>query len=104
VTITHPCHPLHGQRLQVINLHRGAEPEIVVQFPGDHHVRVPLNWTDYPSSQACHPPSDPSHLLDLDGLRQVVQLVDRIRRDDRDCPTPSGNDDEDGKEAYNEAT
>jgi hypothetical protein len=102
VTITHPCHPLRGQQVEIIHLHQSAEPEIVVQLPDGLHARIPASWTDYPTPQERDPPADPAHLLDLDGLRQVVQFIDHIRRDGRGDACPPGDASED-EGTYNEA-
>ncbi|MBN1582960.1 MAG: hypothetical protein JXA89_19785 [Anaerolineae bacterium] len=107
MTITHPGHPLHGQQVQVVHLHRSAKLEIVIRSPDGHHTRIPASWTDYPlspaTSQATPSARDladnPTHLLDLDGLRQAVHLIDRIRHGDT---SPSSGDDRAGKGDYNE--
>jgi hypothetical protein len=46
---------------------------------------VAMSWTDCASPGDLNPPPTPPHLLDLDGLRQTVQLIDRMRQEGR-CP------------------
>jgi hypothetical protein len=107
VTITHPCHPLHGKQVQVLYICHGPQVQLIVQFPDGLRAYVPLDWTDLTSPQQHDSPADSRHLLDLDGLRQVVQLIDCIRdrtRSDRGtatCPPDAADADERG--AYNEA-
>jgi hypothetical protein len=98
VTITHPCHPLCGQRVNVFCVSRNATPQITIQLPDGTHAKIPPEWTDYaaPSVAECDPPADPKHLLDLDGLCQVAQLIDRIRHDS-ECSVSA-----DGKAVYHE--
>ena len=90
MTITHPHHPLRGQQLPVICVRRGENPDIIVQLPDGSHAAVALSATDYtvassaPSLLAALPP----HLLDLQGLRQMAQLIDALRRQGR-LPDPS---------------
>jgi uncharacterized protein DUF5372 len=78
VTITHPHHPLRGQRVEIIRLRRGLDPDLIVRLPDGRHAAIALSSTDYLS-----PPESPArpaaeHLLDLEGLRSVIQLLDRI--------------------------
>jgi hypothetical protein len=94
VTIIHPYHPLCGQQVEIIRIHhRGADPDLVVQFPDGLHAVIAMSWTDYATLQgfAFDPPSTPPHLLDFDGLRQAVQLIDRIRQEGR-YPAANGRD------------
>ena len=93
MTITHPYHPRHGQQVKVIRIHRrGADPDLDVQFPDGLRVIVAMSWTDYASPGDFNPPSTPLHLLDLDGLRQAVQLIDRMRQEGRYPTTDSGGE------------
>ncbi len=56
-----------------------------------------MSSTDYARVSPVNPPEQPSHLLDFEGLRQAVQLLDRIRQrsagmgDDEPCPTTVPN-------------
>ncbi len=83
VTIIHPCHPLYSQRMKVVGLYRSDELWITVQLPDGVHARIPAAWTDYGAPLEGDLPTAPRHLLDLEGLRQVIQVIDRIRRDGR---------------------
>src|SRR3954463_547785 len=78
VTISHPHHPLRGQRVEIIRLRRGLDPDLIVRLPDGRHAAIALSSTDYLS-----PPESPArpaaeHLLDLEGLRSVIQLLNRI--------------------------
>jgi Family of unknown function (DUF5372) len=80
VTITHPHHPLRGLRVEIVRFRRGNDPELIVVLPDGRHAAIALSSTDYASH-----PDNPStvaveHLLDLDGLRQVVQLLEVLAR------------------------
>ena len=78
VTITHPHHPLRGQRVEIIRLRRGADPDLIVRLPDGRHAAIALSSTDYAALPGDTPEPAPRHLLDLAGLRQIVQLLDRI--------------------------
>ncbi len=81
MTITHPYHPLRGQQVEIIRIHhRGADPDLIIQFPDGLHAAIAMSWTDYITPQGLDLPSDPLHLLDFNGLRQTVQLINRIRQ------------------------
>ena len=83
VTITHPHHPLRGQKVEIIQLRRGLDPDLIVRLPDGHHAAIAMSGTDYASPPDGETPPRPDHLLDLDGLRQVRLLLDRISREGR---------------------
>jgi hypothetical protein len=89
VTITHPHHPLHGQRCEVVRIRRGVDPDLVIRLADGSHAAIAMSSTDYGETTG-HPvaPSGPDlPLLDLQGLRQIVLLVDQLRQDGR-LPQP----------------
>ena len=90
VTITHSHHPLRGQRVEIIRIRRGLDPDLIVKLPDGRHAAIALSSTDYLSSPES--PSTPvaEHLLDLQGLRSVIQLLDRIAQ--AQPPEPSDSD------------
>ena len=87
MTITHPYHPLCGQQVEVIRVRRGADPDLIVRLPSGIHATIAMSWTNYATSSDSDPPSVSPHLLDVNGLRQIVQLIDQIRQKGC-CPTP----------------
>jgi Family of unknown function (DUF5372) len=78
VTITHPHHPLRGQRVEIVRLRRGHDPDLIVVLPDGRHAAIALSGTDYASPPESSPPVAAEHLLDLDGLRRVIHLLDRM--------------------------
>jgi len=80
VTITHPHHPLCGQQVEVIRVRRGADPDLIVRLPSGLHAAIAMSWTNY--ATASDPDSSPvsPHLLDVNGLHQIVQFIEQIRR------------------------
>jgi hypothetical protein len=83
VTITHPHHPLCGQQVAIVRVRRGADPDLIVQLPDGTHAAIAMSYTDY---AATTPPAlrmDAPHLLDLDGLCLVAQLLERLRQEGR---------------------
>jgi hypothetical protein len=84
VTITHPHHPLRGQQLPIVSVRHGESPDVIVRLPDGSHAAVALGATDYAADPlAALPPVAASHLLDLQGLHQLAQLVDGLRRQGR---------------------
>jgi len=81
VTITHPFHPWNGQQVKVIYIQRGADPDLMVQRPDGRHVMVAMSGTDYAGSVE-NEPRLPLPLLDVEGLHQVVRLIESMRRED----------------------
>jgi hypothetical protein len=80
VTVTHPHHPLYGQRVAVVRLRKGAQPDLVVRLPDGSHAALAMHLTDYAGVPAALPSAPPLPLLDLAGLRQIVQLLEHLRR------------------------
>ena len=90
MTITHPYHPLHGQQVEIIRVLSGTDPDLVVRHPGGRCIIVAMSWTDYAAPPEPDGPRVPPHLLDLDGLYQVAQLIDRIGGDGREPQADDG--------------
>jgi hypothetical protein len=84
VTITHPHHPLRGQVLPVVCVRRGESPDVIVRLPDDSHAAVAFNATDYAADASVDRTlTVAGQLLDLQGLRQMAQLLDDLRRQGR---------------------
>ena len=84
MTITHPHHPLRGQRLPVVCVRHGDSPDVIVRLPDNSHAAVALNATDYAAGpSASLAPAAAGHLLDLQGLRLMTQRIDELRRQGR---------------------
>src|SRR6516225_99209 len=78
VTITHPHHPLRGHRVEIVRLRRGSDPDLIVVLPDGRHAAIALSSTDYAPPIEGPPTTAAEHLLDLDGLRRVIELLDRL--------------------------
>jgi Family of unknown function (DUF5372) len=87
VTVTHPHHPLQGQRVEIVRIRRGNDPDLIVVAPDGRHIAIALSSTDYGSSPEIPPTVTARHLLDLDGLRRVIQLLDRLAQADHAAST-----------------
>ena len=61
----------------------GLDPDLIVRLPDGRHAAIAMSGTDYALPARGRSPPRPDHLLDLDGLRQVLQLLDRISREGR---------------------
>jgi hypothetical protein len=84
VTITHPHHPLRGQQLPIVCVRHGERPDVIVRLPDGNHAAVALSATDYAADPLASLTSVAAgHLLELQGLRQLAQLVDAFRRQGR---------------------
>ena len=89
MTIIHPHHPLCGQRCEVVFVRRGVDPDLILRLADGTHAAIAMSWTDAGEGQALSAPQRGSDLplLDLEGLRQILPLLDQLRQDDR-FPTP----------------
>jgi len=86
VTITHPHHPLTGQPVEIVRIRRGSDPDRILRLPDGTHAAIAMRWTDYAASPEPTPHTGAGPLLDLEGLRQMVALLDHLRGPQR---TPS---------------
>ena len=89
VTITHPHHPLWGQRCEVVFIRRGVDPDLILRLADGTHAAIAMSWTDAGEGQALSTAQSGSNLplLDLQGLRQILHLLGQLRQEDR-FPTP----------------
>jgi hypothetical protein len=58
-------------------------PDLVVRLPDGTHAAIAMHLTDYAGTSAPQQPPDTPHLLHLDGLRHIVQLLEAIHQDGR---------------------
>lgn len=79
VTVTHPFHPLHGKKLEIVKAPHAKGSKIVVRLPDGKHCRMPREWTDYDAAKADQASSNHSCLLDVKGLREVAQIINSIK-------------------------
>jgi Family of unknown function (DUF5372) len=87
--MTHPHHPLRGQRLPVVCLRGGANPAVIVRLPDGSHAAVALDATDYATDpSASRSSASAAPLLDLDGLRRLAQFLTHLRQQGR-SPDPA---------------
>ena len=82
VTITHPHHPLYRQRVEVLRIRRGIDPDLIVRLPDGLHGAVAMSWTDYVGDSDL-PSDDATPLLTLTGLRDLVALIDQWAQQQR---------------------
>ena len=82
MTITHPHHPLRGQRVQIVRIRRGLDPDLIVRLLDGAHAAVAMSWTDYAALPALDGAVTTLHLLDIDGLRCAAELVAQLRQQD----------------------
>src|SRR2546421_1848961 len=85
VTITHPHHPLWGQRCEVVFIRRGVDPDLILRLADGTHAAIAMSWTDSGEGQAFSATQSKRDLprLDLQGLRQILQFFDQLRQEDR---------------------
>jgi hypothetical protein len=75
VTVTHPSHPLYGQRVEIVRLRRGPDPDLIIRLSDGYHGAIAASLTDYGgSAQADSSAGEPS-LLSLEGLWQMAQFI-----------------------------
>src|SRR5262249_10041208 len=84
ITIPHPAHPLRGQRVEIIRVRRGLDPDLVIRLPDGFHAVIAASSTDYAAQPDLEIQSEnPTPLLDLDGLCQIARLFAQLREQGR---------------------
>ena len=77
--MTHPHHPLHGQRVQLIRVRRGPDPDLIIRMPDGYHGAVAASLTDYAGAPEVEQSSREPPLLSLEGLWQMAQFIEQHR-------------------------
>lgn len=73
--MTHPHHPLHGQRVQLIRIRRGPDPDLIIRLPDGYHAAIAASLTDYAGAGPIDPTAVEPPLLWLEGLWQIAQWI-----------------------------
>ncbi len=75
--MTHPHHPLHGQRVEILRVRRGTDPDLIIRMPDGYHGATAASWTDYAgvSEDPCSLAAPP--LLSIEGLWQIAQVIEQ---------------------------
>ena len=71
VTITHPNHPLTGESLEFLGFHGRR---VKLRAPDGRTRRIPTDWTDLVESNNDTTRESTTHLLSIDGLRELVRF------------------------------
>jgi len=77
--VTHPHHPLHGQRVQLIRVRRGPDPDLIIRMPDGYHGAIAASLTDYGGQADPDLSATQAPLLSVEGLWQIAQFVARQR-------------------------
>jgi hypothetical protein len=72
-------------------MRRGNDPDLIVVLPDGRHAAIALSSTDYAPPPENSPTVAAEHLLDLEGLRRVIHLLDRLAQSGRATST-TGDD------------
>ena len=78
--VTHPHHPLHGQRVQLIRVRRGRDPDLIIRLPDGYHGAIAASLTDYAGPTLIDPDAVALPLLSLEGLWQIAQWISQQQR------------------------
>jgi hypothetical protein len=80
VTVTHPHHPLYSQRVQLIRVRRGPDPDLIIRMSDGFHGAIAASLTDYGGiAEAAASTTEPP-LLAIEGLWQIAQFIAQQRR------------------------
>jgi len=79
ITITHPHHPLSGQKLELIAALRGPNSRLVVKKPDGSRTLLPRDWTDYARSDS--ESIRVTHLLPVEGLRELIKIIHETKKE-----------------------
>ncbi len=77
VTITHPHHPFTGKGLKFLGLHGSS---VKLKGPDGRTLRIPIDWTDFEKSETETVQTEITHLLSIEGLRELVRFFNARER------------------------
>jgi len=78
-TITHPFHPLRGQRFEVLKTRRAGGMEIVMLRHAERgSYAIARDWTDWSLSEPIPPPDGRLSKLALETLAELTELVTEL--------------------------
>jgi len=83
VTITHPQHPLYGQRVEIVRARRGADPDLIIRLSDGYHGAIAASLTDYAGAPVSDLVAGAPVLLDPRGLLEIARLVAQQRQSGR---------------------
>jgi hypothetical protein len=92
VTITHPFHPLRGQKLELAHVPRKANSKLSVRHPEGRCFSIPREWTDFEAQQDDQAPAPPDRPLDIKGLLEIAGIIGSIKTEDHLAETAKGKD------------
>ncbi|MCP4041700.1 MAG: hypothetical protein GY731_07045 [Gammaproteobacteria bacterium] len=77
--ITHPFHPLHGQRFEVLKTRKVSGTEtLVLRHSGSGSHAVAREWTDWAIPSACNLLNLPQSKLEVDALLDLAELLSHL--------------------------
>jgi hypothetical protein len=80
VEVTHPFHPLRGQKFAVLKLRTvSGVATLSVRHPELGSFAIPEDWTDWSVSNM--PPASQSLIIDAFGLADLATIVESLDRD-----------------------
>jgi hypothetical protein len=78
--VIHPHHPLYRQRVEVIRVRRGPDPDLIIRMPDGYHGAIAASLTDFAGSVEPDPSATEPPLLSIEGLWCIAQLIEQQRR------------------------
>jgi len=84
--VTHPHHPLYSQRVQLIRVRRGPDPDLIIRMPDGYHGAIAASLTDYAGASPTDPGAAEPPLLSIEGLWQMAQFIAQQHQ----CYPPTG--------------
>jgi hypothetical protein len=79
IEITHPFHPLRGQKFVVLKLRVSGVATLSVRHPDLGSFAIREDWTDW--SVANTTPMSQSLMIDAFGLAELTEIVESLSRD-----------------------
>ena len=84
-TITHPFHPLRGQRFEVLKTRRVAGTDtLILRHPDRGSYAVAREWTDWGLPEASIGPSETSCKFAVEALLQLTDLCAELSEQEQE--------------------
>jgi hypothetical protein len=81
VTVVYRHSQLYGQTFKVVHVDAHSDEILIVELLDGSLCKLARSWTELSRKQEHNLSAEPGLLLDPDGLRRMIAVIDRMKRE-----------------------